>query len=77
MAELIVHLLMAASFFLLVASVVIGRRLTDRAQVAAEEAAAGHDPRTCAWCARYRHPSRRAARTLLARIPRQPQGGDR
>lgn len=60
----------AGAFLVLVASVVVGRRLTDRAAV-------GHDPRTCKGCAELRHPSRRHARAVLAAIPRQTRKGKR
>jgi hypothetical protein len=63
---------MGAGFLALVASVFLGRYLTDRA--AAVEA--GHDPRRCADCATLRHPSQHALRTALAVIPHQTRGGD-
>lgn len=60
------------AFAALVASVVIGRRLTDR------EAPAAHDARTCSGCAALRHPSQHEARTALAALlPRQTRRGQR
>lgn len=61
---------MAVAFPALAVSVVVGRRLTDRTAVV-------HDGRTCAECARLRHPSGRAARLAVAAMPRQKQEGVR
>lgn len=57
-------------FVALVASVVAGRRMTDREAV-------GHDPRTCKGCAELRHPSNRHTRAFLAAMPRQTRKGER
>ena len=62
---------MVLAFPALVASVVVGRRMTDR-----EREDVVHDPRTCRGCAVLRHPSSRHTRAVLAAIPRQTRKGE-
>ncbi|MGV2914628.1 hypothetical protein [Streptomyces alfalfae] len=69
--DLLFHLLMGAVFLAMVVSVVLGRRLTDRA-AAAE---AGHDPYQCRDCAPLRHPCNQDLRKALESLPRQTRGG--
>lgn len=68
-ADFLFRLLGAVLFLALVASVLLGRRRSDRAAVA-------HDPHRCRECVQLRHPCNRVARAALAAIPHQTRGGD-